>query len=446
LGNGSLINIEKNKAPQGTHIRSAALAVLAEFCGVSDISLKVSPLWKLKVGLIESPKLEVPVKIMSSGETADSCSNVSARGNEDLENIFVNVKNANKAEPLTVTYNMYGVKDHVIVHLDGVEMFDSGCISGSKPIQIPLTENSEKLKITIKALCDGGGGTAWTVGVTCSEEPPEEEPKSKACKEQTSELLALIDQAIIHSRPIINYYWGRANCYIEHHERMTKELYTLTKVSQPQKSNLCKNKKCDTKIVEYKNFKGLDFSGKANLEQYKEVPNKKSKGKYSLSKKTKGSGGSLNNTDERHNFLSGKGWLSKDDKKSSSSPKRSYKSTANGKIITDTDINLHADTNNDFDLREDPYLNNKSELHLGHKKLLFNTSVLKGNKEKKEKIDGELINPAESNLGSDEIFKKGKADFLLYKYKYCKKNSEDSELFTQVSFRYCLSAFRWLLR
>jgi hypothetical protein len=444
IGTGKIIEVQKDKDPKGTHVRSAALGMLAEFCGVSDISLKVSPLWKLKVGLIESPKLEIPVKIMSSGETADSCSNVSARGNEDLENFFVNVSNSNKSQPLTVTYNMYGVKDRVIVHLDGVEMFDSGCVSGSKPIVIPLSENSEKLKITIKALCEGGGGTAWTVGVTCSEDPAEEEPKSQACVEQTSELLALIDQAILHTRPMMNYYWGRANCYKEHHEMMTKTMYSLTKVTKPQISNLCKNKKCETKKGKLINIDGLNFSGKANLEQWSELPRQSLSTKYGANQSQPGKKIDLKNTSSRQNFLNSKGWLStKKNKlgKSSLNTSASDKKTVLSKVAQSNEL-------------EETQVKEESSKSLKEGNRNFSNNVKsvnhssKGTNHDQKNItidDDQESERSQSDADSADIFKKNKKDFLLYKYKYCQKNTEHPDLFSQVSLRYCLSAFRWLI-
>jgi hypothetical protein len=64
-------------------------------------------------------------------------------------------------------YDVYTVKDQIIVTQGGIKLYDSGCVSGSQSIRLNLNGYSSKISVRINPNCAGESGTSWTFTVHC---------------------------------------------------------------------------------------------------------------------------------------------------------------------------------------------------------------------------------------------------------------------------------------
>jgi hypothetical protein len=64
-------------------------------------------------------------------------------------------------------YEVYTVKDQIIVTQSGRTIFDSGCISGSNSVALNLNGFSSQVTVRVNPNCDGSSGTQWNFTVHC---------------------------------------------------------------------------------------------------------------------------------------------------------------------------------------------------------------------------------------------------------------------------------------
>jgi hypothetical protein len=71
---------------------------------------------------------------------------------------------------------MVSVKDRMRVYLNGQQVFDTGCVSGtgSSPIQLPAGANT--IRVDVEPNCEGTKGTVWDFTLQCP--PPPAAPPS----------------------------------------------------------------------------------------------------------------------------------------------------------------------------------------------------------------------------------------------------------------------------
>ena len=436
---------DKNIYSEEFQLRSISLANTAVLCGVSDMSLKVSPLWKLKVGLLEEPVSAGTEIIGESGQTTESCLNVQATGSEDLKNFFVTVKHADINVPLSIKYETYSAKDRVVLTLDGEQVFDSGCVGENKELKIPLKENSEKLKVEVFAKCAGASGTSWKIGVTCKEKEKEPEPKTQACLDQISELISYVDQGIFLSRGILKHYWMKSNCYGEYYEKVKGELVDLTKLVKSHEINKCSDKKC-SKRVNQKLFKGLNFKDPPKPEGFKPIT-KNNKSSKNILNKVGGDSEKLfkGSKDNKQMFLNKKGWFN--NRKQSINPKLKGSKTKTSQIAIENSLEVSKDE----DFKNSDETSDSIKLNETNSEGFRNLS-----KDRKSIIEDKDVNSLKiSNTPKDfvsaenskaEINIKTKKEFLENKFKYCINNQKIPGIFAIVSFRYCLTGFPELLK
>lgn len=68
----------------------------------------------------------------------------------------------------TFDYNVYSVKDQIIISQSGQTIFNSGCTSGSKSLQIMLNGFGNQISVRVNPNCDGNSsGTQWKFTVHC---------------------------------------------------------------------------------------------------------------------------------------------------------------------------------------------------------------------------------------------------------------------------------------
>lgn len=65
-------------------------------------------------------------------------------------------------------YNVFNIKDQIIITQGGQTIFNSGCISGSKKLQINLNGFSSQISVRVNPNCDGNtSNTEWNFTVHC---------------------------------------------------------------------------------------------------------------------------------------------------------------------------------------------------------------------------------------------------------------------------------------
>ena len=64
-------------------------------------------------------------------------------------------------------YQVYTVKDQIIVTQSGRTIFDSGCTSGSNSVALNLNGFSSQVTVRVNPNCDGSSGTQWNFTVHC---------------------------------------------------------------------------------------------------------------------------------------------------------------------------------------------------------------------------------------------------------------------------------------
>ncbi len=64
-------------------------------------------------------------------------------------------------------YDVYSVKDQIIVTQSGRTIYNSGCVSGAKSIRLNLSGYSNQISVRVNPNCDGTSGTNWTFTVHC---------------------------------------------------------------------------------------------------------------------------------------------------------------------------------------------------------------------------------------------------------------------------------------
>lgn len=64
-------------------------------------------------------------------------------------------------------YDVYSVKDQIIVTQSGRTIYNSGCVSGAKSIRLNLNGYSSQISVRVNPNCDGTSSTSWTFTVHC---------------------------------------------------------------------------------------------------------------------------------------------------------------------------------------------------------------------------------------------------------------------------------------
>ncbi|MBA4390786.1 MAG: hypothetical protein C0399_07595 [Syntrophus sp. (in: bacteria)] len=102
------------------------------------------------------------------GESVDrrsiNCSTTTKSGGDEPAKIHVNVG----LNPGTAvfSYEMYDVKDRMIVVYGGQTLYDTGCTNGSKSIPLHLSGKSDQVIIFVKPACEKSG-TQWNFTLEC---------------------------------------------------------------------------------------------------------------------------------------------------------------------------------------------------------------------------------------------------------------------------------------
>jgi len=234
------------------HIEQAALARDVNFCGSSDISIKIWPYWflltKLKELLENVPPSEEITVIQKDGDTASTCQNVMANGTEDLEKFFVKIPK-NLKDVVDITFHAYQIKDQLSVYAKDKKLYDTGCVPDDTNYKINKAEleGIDQLEFKVKAKCAGDNGTVWDIKVDCDlTPPPVASGQDDPCSKQIRELIIILESMMKTYYPIQNYYWMNVVCHHENYEKLTTDFPPPPTALEVLSDDQCKNKrKCN---------------------------------------------------------------------------------------------------------------------------------------------------------------------------------------------------------
>jgi len=92
------------------------------------------------------------------------CNREQASGGQAGDRRFVQMS-ASRGE-IELEYEMYGVPDRLQIIHDGVEILDTGFVSGSESLKIPLAGKSGRLEVIVTGNVENAG-TQWDYLLTC---------------------------------------------------------------------------------------------------------------------------------------------------------------------------------------------------------------------------------------------------------------------------------------
>jgi hypothetical protein len=175
-----------------------------------------------------------PTPVLKDGQVIEDCHNVTASGNDDLENFYVDMKNATKSN-FDISYNTFSVPDHIKVYDSKDKMLmDSGCVGTStnldRAISIPTYKN-KKIKFEVDGKCsDKNSSTYWQMHISCGSPlfgfTEEEKIRRDKCNEKA---ITMIDKLKVNVKQMIKVQeneWMHAICQKQHYAKVVPELTT----------------------------------------------------------------------------------------------------------------------------------------------------------------------------------------------------------------------------
>ena len=94
-----------------------------------------------------------------------SCNDRQQQGSDAPEIHMINL--GRSFGSFVLDYDVYSVKDQIIVTQGGIKIFDSGCTSGSRSVRLNLSGYSSQISVRVNPNCDGTSSTQWTFTVHC---------------------------------------------------------------------------------------------------------------------------------------------------------------------------------------------------------------------------------------------------------------------------------------
>ena len=352
-----------------------------------------------------------PVQVLSDGQVIGDCHNVLARGNDDLENFYVDMENASKSQ-FDISFNTFSVPDHIkIFDSEDNLLLDSTCIGTStnvdRTLSVPTTED-KKIKVTVDGKCKNKkSSTYWEMHISCgtinNEVTEKEIIRRDKCNDKA---ITMIDKLKINAKQMIKVQeneWMHAICQKQHYAKVVPELINPKTFFMPYTNIEFKTLNWDFKD----NYDFMPSKHKIQAYQIESVSNnKKIFGKYT-------------NKDFKNETLKELGLL-KTKNVNSLKGLKVRRSSQKNKLYND-DYNRLL----------------KEQMSLGVYRLL--------GKETPELEDSALASVAPLEKHKLTPFHYGYDDFIHKKDKYCpEKPNKNESIFKTVSYAYCQYGYQRL--
>ena len=115
-------------------------------------------------GQREIMELLGPAETQYGGGTA-ACNDVVQAGNDLPITQVVNMGKA--AGTFNFSWEMYSIKDRMIVRYGSTVLYDTGCVSGNGTVALTYSGASTQVSVEVVPNCDATTGTAWDFTVSC---------------------------------------------------------------------------------------------------------------------------------------------------------------------------------------------------------------------------------------------------------------------------------------
>lgn len=232
-------NAKKDIMPY-THADTQTWALISTLCANSKLGADIKTNWRLYEAL--SGKIPSYTHVTENGSTAKSCANVSAAGNNDLNEFYVNMTEANSKEVL-FSYDTVGVPDRIkIFSTVGTLLHDSGCVGTGRHVEHQIKFNNinreKKVKIQVIADCENFNGTYWELFINCKKDPKKGKEKEKffnpyknggSCDQNLIALVVNLKSYLDLSPSVLDSYWSHADCYDELYAGIRPEYFEYSR-------------------------------------------------------------------------------------------------------------------------------------------------------------------------------------------------------------------------
>ncbi len=104
-------------------------------------------------------------QFMPAGMCQEACDSNTHQGGDTPETHQVEM--GQTSGTFTFTWEMYTIKDQMIVSYNGTQLYDTGCVSNGGSVPLNYSGTSTKITVVVNPNCEGTTGTAWDFTVGC---------------------------------------------------------------------------------------------------------------------------------------------------------------------------------------------------------------------------------------------------------------------------------------
>jgi len=118
----------------------------------------------------DPPAFDCEPQFMPAGACQDVCDANTHQGGDTPETHQVEM--GQMSGTFTFSWEMYTIKDQMIVSYEGTQLFDTGCVSGNGQQPLSFAGTTTKVTVVVNPNCEGTTGTAWNFTVGCPPPTP----------------------------------------------------------------------------------------------------------------------------------------------------------------------------------------------------------------------------------------------------------------------------------
>jgi hypothetical protein len=99
------------------------------------------------------------------GAVVSACGGLTTSGSDAPETHVVQLGRNSGTFPFS--YEHYSIRDRVVVIYQGGTLFDSGCVGGSRSVNLSYSGGASSIEVRVSPNCAGGSSTLWEFRVGC---------------------------------------------------------------------------------------------------------------------------------------------------------------------------------------------------------------------------------------------------------------------------------------
>jgi hypothetical protein len=113
----------------------------------------------------DPPEFDCQPQFMQTGGCQEACNSNTHQGGDTPETH--NVEMGQPSGTFTFSWDMYTIKDRMIVSYAGTQLYDTGCVSDIGSVSLSYAGTSTQVTVDVLPNCEGTTGTAWDFTVGC---------------------------------------------------------------------------------------------------------------------------------------------------------------------------------------------------------------------------------------------------------------------------------------